>query len=360
MSLWIFTCNLLRAAYQATFTQHATRTLLFISLLLLTSLTFTQTAALNDHHTYLPILSTDEPFQPSPEAFVQITPNTIISASTFNPGAFVITNLRTHGEQITNVRIDLSTAVLPDLVFDPAGTAGDVLAKDLQVEAGRSSTGFRGHTYDGAHAGGFDVLTLSFADFDPGEQLVFSIDVDPTSIRGAQVPGPNEAGSVSGLELAGSTITVTFGNGAVLTGYIYRQLKTNGGGEALIRSHLPTAPTILIAGQASLPVAVSEAEQVLVINGRSSQKTRILIIEGGLYTAGVPGGGFDLDPFEANSAVHIQEIEITTPTQNDLQIPITLTRSDENSGLNYIFVVQENGFGHKGQGSEPIVLQLVD
>ena len=307
---------------------------------------------------YLPIIMRPYELLPSPEAQLQITPNRYLNASTYEPGAFVLTNLTTHDQKITQVRLDLSNAVFPDMVFDPAGSAGDIVAKDLSIDQGGAETGFIARTYHAPHDGGYDVLEMSFNSFDPGDQLHFSIDVDPTSIRGSAAPGPNGSGSVCGAELVGSAVTITFDNGAILTGYVYRELASFGGGEALIRDYLPASPTITIADVPAPPTAVTDPQQLLQINGRANTLTRILIIEGGLFTDGVPGGGFDLDPFEANSAVNLQEYLVTTHVDGTAQIPITLTRSDPDGGLNMIYVVQENPYGHRGQGSE-IVLELI-
>ena len=299
---------------------------------------------------YLPLIMRPEELRPSPEALLQITPNRHLNASTFEPGSFVLTNLPTHNQKITQVRIDLSTAVFPDMVFDPAGVAGDIVAKDLSIDGGGTSTGFIGRTFAVPHDGGYDALTLSFNAFDPGDQLHFSIDVDPTSIRGSAAPGPHESGSVCGVELVGATVMVTFDNGSVLTGHVYRQASSIGGGEALIRDYLSAPPQVTVSGVSSPPVVVTSPQQTLLVNGRSRTTIRALVVEGGLFTDGVPGGGFDLDPFEANSGVNLQEYLITTDFNGEAEIPITLTRSDPDGGLNMIYVVQENAFGHKGQG----------
>ena len=119
-----------------------------------------------------------------------------LNSSTFNSGSFRVTNDSPGGQQIASVRLDLSTSVLPDLVFDPVGVAGDSLGKGFTVDAD-PGVGTIAHTFGGNHDGGFDALTATFTDFGPGETLTFSADVDPTSIRGSGPPGPGESGSVS-------------------------------------------------------------------------------------------------------------------------------------------------------------------
>ncbi|HEX2100497.1 MAG TPA: hypothetical protein VHF69_07530, partial [Candidatus Synoicihabitans sp.] len=51
------------------------------------------------------------------------------TASTFTNGGLKLQNLSTGGQHIEAVMIDLSTAIFPDMVFDPTGTAGDPDAK---------------------------------------------------------------------------------------------------------------------------------------------------------------------------------------------------------------------------------------
>ena len=119
-----------------------------------------------------------------------------LNSSTFNSGSFRVTNDSPGGQQIASVRLDLSTSVLPDLVFDPVGVAGDSLGKGFTVDAD-PGVGTIAHTFGGNHDGGFDAFTATFTDFGPGETLTFSADVDPTSIRGSGPPGPGESGSVS-------------------------------------------------------------------------------------------------------------------------------------------------------------------
>ena len=58
-----------------------------------------------------------------------------LNSSTFNSGSFRVTNDSPGGQQIASVRLDLSTSVLPDLVFDPVGVAGDSLGKGFTVDA---------------------------------------------------------------------------------------------------------------------------------------------------------------------------------------------------------------------------------
>ena len=306
--------------------------------------------------TYLPLLLSPEVLQPSEEVTVQITPGAGLNASTFNVGTVLITNSAENTQRIDKVRLDLSTAFFPDMVFDPNGVAGDNVAKNLQVDSNASA--YVSHTFSSPHDGGFDILEINFSGFDPGETFTFSLDIDPTSIKGTAAPGPNESGSVSGLELVGTAVTITLADDTVLTGEIYRQEGSNGGGETLLREGLLDAPTVELVGGITPPALVTEASQTVRVMGEPGRFVRLLVVEGGLFTDAVPGGGFDLDPFEANSALKISETSGIISYDGYVDLPVTLTRSHADGGLNLIVAVQEDSFGNKGMVSAPIVLEF--
>ena len=308
-----------------------------------------------EKYVYLPFVTYSEVLQPSEEAIFRIDPGGGLNGSTFTPGSLVLTNVVSNTQPITRIRIDLSTAIFPDMVFDPNGLAGDTVAKNLQVDS--NSAVFAGHSFTDPHDDGFDAFEIAFAGFDPGETFSFSIDVDPTSIKGVGAPGPNESGSVSGIELVGTVVTVYFADGTVVDGQLYPIAGSTSGAEVLVRKGLPAAPTLQLLGGTTPPAVVSEANQTIRITGMPNRPVQLLVVEGGLFTTGVPGGGFDLDAFEANSALTIQEYSGVTNGVGTLDVPITLMRSQAAGGLNYIVAVQENSFGYKGMVSAPVILE---
>lgn len=306
---------------------------------------------------YLPLISSAEILQPSEEVTVQITPGSGLNASTFNPGTIVITNSADNTERISKIRFDLSTAFFPDMVFDPNGVAGDNVAKNLQADSNLSA--YVNHVFLSPHDDGFDILEINFSGFDPGETFTFSLDIDPTSIKGTAAPGPNESGSVSGLELVGTAVTVTLANNTVLTGEIYRQAGSSGGGEVLLREGLLAEPTLALLGGTTPPAVVTQANQTVRVFGEAGRRVYLLLVEGGLFTTAVPNGGFDLDPFEANSALKITESSGIVNYDGYVDLPVALTRSHPDGGLNYIVAIQQDGFGYKGMVSAPLILEYV-
>lgn len=291
---------------------------------------------------------------------LQITPTGGINASTYNPGTIIITNAANSTAQITQVVIDLSTAAFPDMVYDPFGTAGDLVAKDVTIDSNPGVVGYLGRNFSSPHDGGFDVLTLNFNNFDPGEVLAFSVDVDPTSIRGVQAPGPAESGSVSGLEMSGATITASFSNNLTLSGTTHPLSGSPSGSTALLRENLPPQPAVSIENVPTTPAMVTDAGQVVEISGGPIWSTAVVVVvEGGLFTAGLPGGGYDIDPYEANSAILVNEYRQLVDYNGNATIPITLTRSNNEGGLNHILVYFEDYYEYPSPTSDPIILQLV-
>ena len=306
-----------------------------------------------------PPTPTDTPF--SAAAALTITAGKAINASTFNPSSFVVANESVNGEKLVSLRIDLTTSIFPDMVFDPFGVAGDTVAKDVDVDVRQGMT-FEGHSYEAPHDGGYDVLLLQFSGFDRGDRFEFSLDVDPTSIQGVGAPGPFESGSVGGLELVGATITATFDDGTVLANQVYRRDDPgagdpdHSGAVAVLRPGLPEAPSIAIVGVAA-PAVVDAPAQVVRVNGPAGRPVVVLVVEGGLFTDGLPGGGFDLDPFEANSAITARAYPAVVGPSGAVDVPILLSRSLPAGGINYITAVFDNHYGVKGATAAALALE---
>ncbi len=296
----------------------------------------------------------------SAAAALYITPFASINASTFNRSALIIANQSLGGQRLIELRIDLSTAIFPDMVFDPTGAAGDTVFKDVQVNV-RGDQGYS-RAYEQPRDGGFDVLVLRFSNFDPGEPFEFSVDVDPTSITGVSAPGPGESGSVAGLELVGATITAKFDNGATLTNQAYRLADSgaagsnHGGALAIMRAGVPARPGVSLLGVAT-PAEVTNAAQTVRVVGPVGRLVTVLVVEGGLFLGGVPGGGFDIDPFEANSAVAVREYAAVVGPEGYVDVAVGLTRTTPESGIHAITAVFDDHYGLKGLVAAPLVVE---
>ena len=278
------------------------------------------------------------------------------NSSTFKASSFQIQNNSLNGQKITSVAIDLSTAFLPDVVYDPFGTAGDPVGKDFTPDQGLAATGQTNHTFLDPRDGGFDTLEIGFNDFDPGELFAFSIDIDPTSIQGAPQPGPGHSGSISGFELSGSTVTVMFDDGTTLTRTNFALPGSFTGSDANLESIVPATPNVELVGVAATPTTLSDPQQTLRISAPANSQVRLLHIEAELLLSTVPGGGFDIDPYETNKAVSVAEQVVNVGSTGVLDIPVTLLRSGNNGGYNYFLAAVEDGGLHSDM-SAPVLVE---
>ncbi len=76
-----------------------------------------------------------------------------------------------------------------------------------------------------------------------------------------------------------------------------------------------------------------------------------------MYLSGVPGGGFDIDPFEANTAIAIAEQNAVIGLLGYVDFSVTLTRTDASAGRNHFVAALFNSQGDAGPTSETHVLQ---
>lgn len=289
-------------------------------------------------------------------ALVEVTPNSGLDASTYSGSSFQITNTSEAGAQITSVSIDLSTAILPDIVFDPTGAGGDATASPFTPNSGAGATGLvvpsdpASDPFSQPRNGGFDVITMNFDNFDSGEQFFFTTDVDPNSIQG--VPGAGNAGAVSGYELTGATVTVTFSNGETVVGSLFED-GSLGGSQVVLDEDVPPAPTIEVVGvavdESTLPgtqLTVS-GDPTIRVTGNEGEYVALLQMDSRLFIAsGAPP--FDVSgnelPFYANEAMAGKTVYTGQIGANGfIDIPVSLIVTDggatPDGGLNQFVAV---------------------
>lgn len=252
---------------------------------------------------------------------------------------------------ITRFTLNLATAALPNMVFDPNGTAGDTVAKDFTVDTnpgvgavGRGLSGPRG-------TGGYDTLAVTFTDFGPQKTFKFSIDIDPLSARGLPTPGPGELGSVSGLELSGATVTVQFSDGTQQTLPLYRGPgATLGGGRTVLRVGAPGAPSISL-----LPVSgKGTPSQTVRVSGPVGAKVSLLALEAAQFKG---NNGYVFASNEANSVVKVteQDAVVTSTGYIDLKVSTSPSTKVAPTFL-YLTAVVRDASGQPGAVSNVIVV----
>ena len=307
-----------------------------------------------------------------PAAVLKITPESTLGGSTFDGSSLLLENTSQGNITIRSITINLANTLFPDLLFDPTGVAGDSGAKCLTADLNAEETGFNAPAnpcvdpFAIAQDGGFVEMTVNFNDFDPGETFGFSVDVDPSSIKGN--PGVGDAGSVGGIEMVGTVVTVEFSNDDIITNDVFYLAGSAGGGQAVVQNQndeqLATpaaAPTLAIQGAGASEVTVSEIAQVIEVTGSPNATVTLLQVDGRLNLEGVPDGGFNIEPFEANEAIGVIETYSATLDGNGAaSIPVDLKRSffggSFSGGINHFIAVVEDEFA--GRTSNRVIASL--
>ncbi len=74
--------------------------------------------------------------------------------------------------------------------------------------------------------------------------------------------------------------------------------------------------------------------------------------------AGVPGGGFDIDPFEANKAIKLTDYVVTIGPGGFVDVPVTLTITEPEGGYNYFVAAIQDAQDAPAALSPKIILKL--
>jgi hypothetical protein len=307
-----------------------------------------------------------------PEASVAITPSSGVDASTFGNDAFQVEN--TGDVEITSVSIDTSTTILPDLVYDPAGTAGDGGDKSFQLGSGSDDVGVvstaDADLFDKPKDGsssedGYQRLTVEFDDFQSGETLTFGSDGDPTSIKGAGSAQQTEAGPVSGAELAGATVTVEFADGTTETVRTFGD-GSAGGSEIVTSADQSVQPTLGVqdvqldsnALDARHSAAtVSNATQTVTVSGPAGATVQVMQAETELNLVDVPtydgSPGYEVEAFEGNNFVGVTYDTVTLDANGQATLQVDVPSEN----LLYVMAAVENGDVSTGAPSNVVVLE---
>lgn len=297
---------------------------------------------------------------PAPSALLQVDPpGDDIDGSTYNGGSFIIKNTSTDGSKITKVKYDFSTGILPKIIFDPDGTGGDKVAKAFTPNSSGSTVGLQSHAFSkpyNAQNQGYYALEVNFNNFDPNETFTFSVDVDPANIRGSESPGPGESGSVSGLEVVGATVTVTFSNGSTYTVDLYRMPNSVDGSQNTVSSSSQnTAKPSVQVLNLQTPAIVRNPNRTVRVNGPVGANVALLILEAARYTPLC--GGCTPSTYEVNSAASVTEFTGTIGANGRIDFNVTLKRSNDSAGYNYLTAVVKNADGVTGPTADPVIVK---
>ncbi|WP_251343663.1 PKD domain-containing protein [Haloplanus halophilus] len=322
-------------------------------------------------------VTVSQPGAANPSALIEVTTDNTAGVDTAisgGNGSYGVRIENTGDVPIESVAMDHDAALLPDLVLDPNGTAGDVAGEGFDVYdgvGGSTTTGFAEYHNGADPDDGWDVQQLEFTDFGAGETLQYTVDMDPNSIKGASAPGPATTGGVSGLELSGTEVTVEYANGATQTTHLFSDGSV-AGGQAVADATVAPAPSI-DAANVTLGAAggaptysgavVTDDQQTITVTGQPGETVHLLHTEAALYVQGNGlSGGYDVDTLEANKVVGAEDAYSTAYTatiggDGTAEIPVTLLNSSAEGGYNYFMAVADDGEGDTGLTSDVVVLK---
>lgn len=290
---------------------------------------------------------------PVPGAEMTVNAGGGIGASTYTGGSFVLTN--SGDVDITGMEIDLSTSFLntpnSQMVFDPTGQAGDSASKALEIDSDGGTGAVASGTFGGgSDEDGYDTLATTFSDFDPGETVTFSVDIDPTSIKDASTTG--DAGSVSGLEMAGATVTIDYADGSQKVGQLFGD-GSAGGSMIVLDEDQPAAPTLTLNGEAGT-VATDTTTPTLDITGPAGATVQVMAVVAGL--------GNDVEAqtlFDTNQADSVTYTPVTLDANGTGQLVLDDALALPADQPVYFLAAVDDGDGY-GAASQPLAVAYDD
>ncbi|RYD63501.1 MAG: hypothetical protein EOP83_12015, partial [Verrucomicrobiaceae bacterium] len=232
-------------------------------------------------------------------------------------------------------------------------------------------TGTATHTFGAPHNGvdggdGYSLITVNCSglDFVSGSLLKFSSDIDPLSIKMTPTPvmgpGPFESGSISGMEIIGSTVTVTFDDGTVrksrLAGLPGTSNANKGSMSILATSQLPT-PAISVAGHAS-PFTTTTQPTVRIV-GTPGAIAKVGVFRSALRlddgTLTVPG--YQIDPFETNRVEAFDFSDTIIGANGYVDLPLSLNYDEVLGGIHMVTAFVADGSGNRSATSNVLTIE---
>ncbi len=278
-----------------------------------------------------------------------------INKSSYGNKSFKIYNDSDPGGNIATVTLDISTGAMIEMVFDPNGTAGDLVPKDFTVDVDPLITGYVSHTLGHPKGnGGYQSVTIHFNNFEPGEFFGFSIDADPTSTEGMPQPGPMDNASVSGLEMVGGTVTVTFVGGSTYQSRLFSD-GSNAGVIACLSAATSPSPSLAIEGGGTTLETDNIYLTLQVTDGKPNGTVALLETEAAFFET-APGAQNQL-PYETNSLLSMRRIRsIPLDANGEGLIKVTMKKTNVEAGYQ-IFLVANEENGCFGSASNAVTVR---
>ena len=300
-------------------------------------------------------------------AIITITPNGSIQSSNYTNDSFQVEN--TGDKKIAAVFIDVRDALYTNSVFDPDGNGGDNVAKPWAVNSGQTATGAfipgSGYFFPGAAPvadpenpdanGGFKGAIVQFTDFDNGETVGFSGDMDPNSIAGrtksevdAEAINSWDVGGISGAEIIGSQVYVLFDDGSVASSQLHGTGSQSGSAALITEASENKVATLDVTTDA--PGVYGAVPPTVILNGTPGDTVRVILTKGfdpvnssDTQLDQLVADRLAQDEFGVSNAFEFQFEDVLIPASGTIDI----------SGA-FTYAQTENGVSFNGDAIQPI------
>jgi hypothetical protein len=283
------------------------------------------------------------------KAFMEVGTSCNINNDTYDDFAFSITNYSTNPTfNIVQIKINLATGVMKDIFFDPFGSAGDQVTKGLTVNSGGTATGYTASSYgsfDG-NTGGYREVLVNFASsggntFGQFNSFSFSLDIDHSSLK--NYSGSENAGRISGLDLVGSTVSIEFSDGTILSSQLTPIKDCDGKSEVILsdKCSVTGLPTLVPTTVPFNPTYTYDTTHQMRLLGLPNKEVILYQVEGALdlKTEKHIPSPFDIDEHEENTFIDLKVDTFSLGALGLIDVPVKLDNTAANGGRNHFFAI---------------------
>ena len=269
--------------------------------------------------------------------------------------------VNTGTQAITQLSFTIKDTMVGNIFWDSDGSGDAGTPKPFTVNSagGTGVTNANGVTVTPLPGGGYSTLVIDFPNFDPGETVKFSIDVDPRSAAGFGSGSPH--GAISGLEMSGTLVGATFADGTTGAGTLFG----TGGNDARAVVGGDTADAVSLAlagignGQSGTVISTS---QTLLLDGPANATVRVLVGNGDVLPDDASGVNL-LPKFGVNSIEGLTILTTTLDASGKGSLTVDLSgqdAADPNDGVFRIMAAVLDGNGNPSGFTKAPVSVIVE
>jgi len=120
------------------------------------------------------------------------------------------------------------------------------------------------------------------------------------------------------------------------------------------------APGNLATPGLSVPGSVSPfttaTQRTLRVTGPAGAAVKLGKFPAALYLEGVPGGGYDIDPYEVNKVTNFDYQDASIGAGGFVDIPVTMSYSSSTGGIHLFSAILVNGSGNRSSSSDILLI----